>query len=128
MKKPKHSFVVPLSPYNFKLKVVTSYDNIGPSLPEDTKNTSDALTFAIGDDSIYVAFRSCEPPVEHIAHELFHVCSIVAEIIGHDHRKEDEPLAYLMGFMMKEVVKGLDKAKSKGLDKPTKLVDNACVM
>lgn len=125
MKKPKHLFAVPLLPYGFVLKVVVGFDNIGPSLPEDTKNTSEALTFALGDSSIYVAFKDDSPPIDHIAHELFHVCAIVSTSIGHQMQEEDEPMSYLMGYMAKKVVEGLAKVKAKKLDKASKLVDNA---
>ena len=66
-----------------------------------------------GTSTIYVAFVNDSPGHDLIAHELFHVCSVIADIIGHDHRQEDEPMAYLCGYLHKKMYEGLAKKAPK---------------
>ena len=112
MKKPKTAFVIPVEMYGLSVGVVLGYDNIGKVIDDKLKGDSLGLTFCVGTPTVYVAFESKEPTHDVIAHELFHVCSIIADIIGHDHRQEDEPMAYLCGHLHKKMYEGLAKAKA----------------
>ena len=112
MKKPKTAFVIPLEVYGLSVGVVLGYENIGEALKDEETKGSYGITFCVGTPTVYVAFESKEPTHDVIAHELFHVCSIIAHNIGHDHRQEDEPMAYLCGYLHKKMYEGLAKAKA----------------
>ena len=59
--------------------------------------------------------------LENIVHELYHATDFIMNYIGHKRTDEsDEPSAYLIGYMFKEILKIKDKIEKTKVDKKEK--------
>ena len=74
------------------------------------RNDADALVqnFLSNDGTIALRFRQTTIPVSVLVHEATHIGEMVLHHIGHnldEDDKPDEPLAYLVEYVVKEVLK-----------------------
>ncbi len=122
--------IIPLKLYGCKV-VVTITDDIGKELIKfQNKNlinyqkTSVYYGMAIpeiGTDRYHVLLNKKLLDINTIAHEAFHISYEILESLGIEVSKEnDEPLAYLLGYIVEEIYGMILKAKIKLQDGSSK--------
>ena len=118
--KPR-SITIKINPYGATLKLFTSLPSYRKAVEKagETTQADDNCcgeTTAIGNQTIIVGIF--DNSFNTLVHELTHVCTIVlmdTDSLIHNNTFNDEPLAYLLGWLTEEVMKKLHKVKAVNL-------------
>ena len=94
------------------------YDNVSKFTNEEyetirkdivDKNSCNGLTVQLDNGNVFVFIRKgCERKDLFVIHELFHAVTKVLTRAGVNHDADDEPYAYLMGWLTNEYFNCLD--------------------
>jgi hypothetical protein len=122
-KKPKeYKKIITLGPFPYEIYVI---------LTEDINNSRSGRSHFLGDwdsteDTIGIhsgmeeaarsyIFLGYEPDISSVVHEAYHAVWRVMEYLGAHH--ENEVMAYILGHIVREIVKHVEKISAKQLPK-----------
>lgn len=112
----KHEVEIPIFHDRFTIIKIRNLHDLNAVYNTDIKpNDYDAVTFISNDDEIIIAFQGApEEPIKTkiIVHEIVHLVNYIFERLGLElNTRNDEPQAYITGWVFEQVEQFLNKDK-----------------